>query len=111
MKGNVIQKYRAYIGWEILTKLANKKDLTTYGEIAEKINIHHRTVCFFLGLIQDYCINNNLPPLTILVINKKGKQGDGFIASNRDRIQQDIFAVYDFDWESIGNPFGKSKTE
>lgn len=110
MKETVNQKDRASIGWEILIKLANKKDLTTYGEIAEKMNIHHRTVRFFLGLIQDFCMKNNLPPLTILVINKKGKQGDGFIASNRDRIQQDLFAVYDFDWESIENPFGKPKT-
>ena len=110
MKETVNQKERASIGWKILIKLAKKKNLITYGEIAVQMNIHHRTVRFFLALIQDYCLKNNLPPLTILVINKKGKQGEGFIASNENRIQKDLLAVYGFDWESIKNPFGKPKT-
>lgn len=64
------QEERAFKAWIILTSIALKRNFITYKELGDKIGIHHRAVRYVLGLIQDYCMSNELPPLTILVVNK-----------------------------------------
>jgi putative restriction endonuclease len=104
--GNVNQAQRAFSGWEILVEQAKKRGWLTYGEIASKINIHPHAVQFLLSPIQDYCLENALPPLTILVNNDKNKKpGAGFIAWSRDNLEVGREEVYQYNWESIKNPF------
>jgi len=51
-------------------------------------------------------MENNLPPLTILVVNDKTKlPGLGFIATDRDKIEEATKKVYEYDWSKIKNPF------
>ena len=47
-----------------------------------------------LGLIQNYCIEEKLPPLTILVVDKSGKPGTGFIAYDVDKLAEGMALVY-----------------
>jgi putative restriction endonuclease len=100
------QSERAYRAWPILTKIAQSHDLITYGSLAEKLGIHHRTIRFVLGIIQDYCLSEHLPPLTIIVVGQgSNTPGDGFIAWDVEDLGHGRTAVYDFNWQSLINPF------
>lgn len=101
----VNQAERAYRAWLILTERARAGETITYGEIGSKLGIHHRAVRFVLALIQDHCLEEKLPPLTILIINQGGKPGDGFIAYDVDKFEEGKRLVYSFSWGAIQNPF------
>jgi putative restriction endonuclease len=62
---------------------------------------------YVLGHVQDYCLEEKLPPLTILVVHGSGdrKPGTGFIAWDVDTLEQGRALVYGFKWMSIPNPF------
>jgi len=106
MREKINQEQRAFPAWTILTNCAKENSTITYGEIAKQLNIHHRAVRFILGVIQSFCMENELPPLTILVLNKNsGLPGDGFIAYDIENSQDGINKVYAYDWTAISNPF------
>lgn len=104
------QTQRAAIGWEVLTQVAKNKDLIRYGQLSSQIGIHHRPVRFVLGLIQNYCLLNQLPPLTILIVNQSGLPGEGFIAWDVDDIDEGLEQVYNYNWDNHANPFGYAKS-
>ena len=100
------QHERAFRAWSILTGCARRNESITYGDIAAKLGIHHRVVRFVLGKIQDYCLEQRLPPLTILVINQKTRRpSDGFIAWDAHDIPDGRKLVFGFQWKTIPNPF------
>lgn len=103
---SVNQVERAYRAWPVLVDRASKKATITYGELAKLLGIHHRTVRFVLGVIQKYCLDERLPPLTILVVNQKGVLGEGFIAWDVDDLETGLAKVYGWNWKVIENPFG-----
>lgn len=99
------QYERAYRAWPILARVAQKKEKITYGDLANDLGIHHRPVRFLLEEIQSYCRREQLPPLTILVVNQSGIIGKGFTAWNIDDLDAGLQKVYAFDWSGIQNPF------
>ena len=99
------QEQRASKLWNMLIEIAKSKNTITYGEAANTLAIHHRAIRFVLSLIQNYCLENNLAPLTILVVNKSGFPGQGFIAWNINNLNEGLDRVYNFDWSNIDNPF------
>jgi len=109
LSNKINQQERAAIAWEILTRIAKNKQKIRYGELARQIGIHHRVVRFVLGLIQNYCLANQLQPLTILVVNQSGLPGDGFIAWDVDDIDEGFKRVYNENWNNHENPFGYAK--
>ena len=103
---SVNHEQRAFRAWPILTTLAARRGVTTYGKLAKRIGIHHRALPYALAPIQDYCEQQGLPPLTILVRNTDtGEPGDGFYHWNRGR-KEDVWA---FDWASVDNPFESAR--
>lgn len=92
---SVNQEERAYRAWNILYETAKKKTTITYGELAQKLGVHHRTCRFFLEHIQNHCLKNKMNPLTILVVNQHGAPGEGFIAWDIDDAVSGMKAVYD----------------
>lgn len=111
METKINQEERAYKAWNILTDSAKNRRPTNYKELGDKIGIHHRAVRYVLGLIQDYCMDNEYPPLTILVNNKNtGKPGDGFIAWDIENSGDGEKKVYEYNWKSLINPFGYAKS-
>lgn len=50
-------------------------------------------------------MEEQLPPLTILVHTQGGSRGVGFIAHDRDDMQGGLEAVWNQDWSLIQNPF------
>lgn len=101
------QHERAYLAWNVLVSYAIKKNTITYKELTDKIGVsHHRPARFFLDIIQDHCMSEKLPPLSILVVNQSGLPGSGFVAwADIATFDQGANLVYDFNWSSIDNPF------
>lgn len=96
----------AALAWPILCNLAKTKRFIRYGILAPKINYKSpRSVRFALHLIQQFTITNNLPPLSILVVNAKKVPGKGFIACSETQIDKGIREVQNYDWSKIDNPF------
>jgi putative restriction endonuclease len=104
----VNQEERAYRAWNILINCAQRKSLITYKDLSEQMSVHHRTCRFFLDHIQNYCLNEKLPPLTILVVNQKGEVGNGFIAWDTNNFEEGLEQVFNFNWRNQLNPFGYS---
>jgi putative restriction endonuclease len=100
---------RAQRAWIKLVELATSHDVCTYKELGNFIGIHHRTVRFALAPIQDYCLHNNYPPITILVVNGSGRPGQGFIAADENNFFEKKNGVFNFNWDNIENPFDLSK--
>lgn len=99
------QAERAYRAWPILTNRAAEGRTITYGELGTLLGIHHRAIRYVLGLIQDYCLEEKLPPLTILIVNQGGKPGAGFIAYDVDKLEEGEAFVRSYNWNAIPNPF------
>lgn len=99
------QAERAYRAWPILTKRAGEGNNITYGELGALLAVHHRAIRYVLGLIQDYCLEEKLPPLTILIVNQSGKPGTGFIAYDVDKLEEGRSLVHSYNWSAISNPF------
>jgi len=102
---NINQSERARLAWSALTSLAAQSRAVTYSELGAVIGIHHRAVKFALDPIQTYCIEEKLPPLTILVAGARGRPGRGFIAHDLDDLDAGLAEVWSYDWRSIPNPF------
>lgn len=99
------QSERARLAWDVLAAYAHEHKTITYGQLGAAIGVHHRAIRYVLGPIQDYCLEEDLPPLTILVNNTAGIPGTGFIAHDRDDLDGGMNAVQLYDWKSIQNPF------
>jgi putative restriction endonuclease len=99
------QEYRAFLGWNFLTKKALENQTCTYTELANFVGVHPRVTRFFLSLIQDYCLNRGLPPLTILVVNGTGVPGPGFIAWDTHQFEVGKQNVFNLNWSNEENPF------
>ena len=105
------QYERAIDLWKILVDIANKKELCTYKNVSSILNIHPRVIRYPLHIIQEYCIKNDLPPLTIIIVSSiSGRQGKGIYASNPDQYSRKITEVYNFNWSIIDfDPMKKIK--
>jgi hypothetical protein len=89
--------------WAALALAAKNRQVLTYGLVSKLIGVPQAGLGQLLEPIQSYCLLNNLPPLTILVVSEQtGMPGAGFIAaSDIPRTQQQVFA---FDWIGRGAP-------
>ena len=99
------QAERARLAWDELISVASTRSTTTYGQLGSAIGVHHRAIRYVLSLLQDYCIEARLPPLTILVVNATGRPGTGFIAYDLEDFDQGLELVWGRDWKAVSNPF------
>jgi putative restriction endonuclease len=72
----------------------------TDGELSAAIGVHHRAAAFFLGVIQRYCLENRLPKLQALAVNKQTKvPGGGYLGERgRKSHQREVAAVTGYAW-------------
>ena len=94
---------RALQIWQILIGVAHNRQIITYGMLADMLGYHGAgTLAQPLGHIMYYCQQNELTPLTILVVNRDtGLPGEGLtgVELNADRE-----SVFKYDWYSIIPP-------
>lgn len=111
MSEKVNQEQRAWIAWNVLTNTAKKREKITYMELGDLVGAHYRTARHFLSLIQNYCLENQLPPLTILAVGQiGGLPGQGFIAWDISNFDDGVQKVWSFNWRNIPNPFGYAES-
>lgn len=82
-----------------------------YAELGRLIGgVHQRAIGYTLGPIQEYCLLEKLPPLTLLVVQKgTGLPGGGFIAWDVDDVETGLERVYSYPWRTLPNPFSYAK--
>jgi len=89
--------------WSVLALAAKNRQVLTYDILAKLIGVPRPGLGQLLEPIQSYCMLNELPPLTILVVSEEtGMPGEGFIAAQD--IPKTQMQVFTFDWFTHGAP-------
>ena len=98
------RNYYALQIYLILIGAAHFRQTLTYGGVAKMLGFDGAGVLAqILDHILYWCIENNLPPLTSIVVSKNsGRAGEGFIGSDDPISARE--AVYEFDWYAIIPP-------
>ena len=98
----------AGIVWPVLVQAAQARETVFYSELALRIPTNPLSVRNALEPILSHCQRCDLPPLTVVAINKTtGKPGAGF--RGIDDIERAYEAVYQYPWDTIENPFASSR--
>ena len=95
---------RAVQIWQILIGLAHNRQTTTYGMLGKQIGFEGVGIIGqFLDPIMRYCKANNLPPLTIVVVNETtGSPGEGLVTLANENLDRE--AVFHYDWYNLYPP-------
>ena len=105
-QARVNQYERAFRAWPLLTATAAKRSTITYAGLSAQLHIHPRPIRFVLGPIQDWCLEEKKPPLTILAVSgSRHRPGEGFIAWDTNDLDEGYEQVYAFPWSDLANPF------
>ena len=98
---------RALQIWQILIGRAHNRQEITYRDLRHLMGYpegSYNVLSRCLDPVMRYCQQNNLPPLTVLVVGERtGKPGQGFTAGSGDW-NSDRARVFAFDWYSIFPP-------
>lgn len=91
--------------WTVLAWAASHRQSLTYSQVGKLIGVPTAGLGQLLEPIQSYCLENNLPPLTVLVVQQEsGMPGAGFTATAASGLASAQAAVFAFDWLAHGNP-------
>jgi hypothetical protein len=95
---------RALQIWQILISKAHNRQTLTYGILANLLGFEGAgTLGRPLAHIMNYCHQNELPPLTVLVVNQEtGLPGTGFTTTIDLHVERE--AVFDYNWFGIVPP-------
>ena len=98
--------HAAGVIWPDLVAAGRNRQTLTYETVAKLITTNPLSVAFALDPIQNYCLENRLAPLTVVVVGKtSGVPGDGFVAWDVDDLAAARDAVQMQNWDLVGNPF------
>lgn len=101
---------RAMQLWSLLAHAATNRQVLTYDLVSQLVGVPRQGLGKLLEPIQSYCLVKNLPPLTVLVVQKEsGLPGPGFIAA--EQIPGTQMRVFEFDWKSHGCPAAEAFDE
>jgi hypothetical protein len=96
---------RALQTWQYLIGKAFNRQTVRYGDLAKQLGYSDsRPLSPILGQIMFFCQQNELPPLTILVVNKDGTPGEGFTDADPDEFHRCREDVFNYDWYGIVPP-------
>ncbi|MBN8738534.1 hypothetical protein [Tahibacter caeni] len=91
--------------WAVLAWAARNRQSITYSQLESITGAHRAGLGQLLEPIQSYCLINNLPPLTVLVVQQEsGLPGSGFSGSTAEDLGRSLMAVFAMDWLAHGNP-------
>lgn len=96
---------RALQTWQYLICKAAARQTVRYDELRVMMEYSdNRPLTWPLACIADYCTQNELPPLTLLVVNESGVPGEGFLAEDQTNYHRKREDVFDFQWFRVVPP-------
>ena len=97
------QEHRGLQIWLILVGKAANRQTVTYGQLAEIMGFKGAGILApMLGHVMFYCQQNELPPLTVLVVNQDtGLPGEGLIGAELNADREKVFR---FRWYDLRPP-------
>ena len=88
--------------WQVLVSKAYNRQTVTYGELAEILGYKSAHVLgHALGHINYYCKENDLPPLTVIVVHQETGLPAYKVDADMNRARE---AVYDYNWYDVVPP-------
>ena len=91
--------------WAVLAWAAKSRQSLTYAQLGKLIGVPTAGLGQLLEPIQSYCLIEELPPLTVLVVQKQsGLPGHGFTGASATDFASAQTKVFSFDWLERGNP-------
>lgn len=97
------REQRAQQLWSVLVLAAKNRQILTYDLVGKACGVPAAALGDYLKPIQQYCIENRLPPLTSLVVSKQsGMPGSGFSSDGNVPLAQN--EVFNWDWLSRQAP-------
>ncbi|MEK7274762.1 MAG: hypothetical protein AAB296_04450 [Candidatus Desantisbacteria bacterium] len=94
---------RATQVWAVLALAARNRQILTYDILSRLIGVPTHGLSNILDHVQQYCVQKDIPPLTIIVVNKEtGLPGSGFTAA--EDIPRNQGNVFNYDWLVAGAP-------
>ena len=85
-----------------------RKSLLYYGDLADAMGKDRKagiTLARQLGIVGVYCIDHELPPLNVIVVNQQtGQPGVDVVLSPGSSVHQDQRRVFRHDWFGIRPP-------
>ena len=95
---------RASQTWAVLDWAAKSRQTLTYSHLAKLIGVPTAGFGQLLDPIYCYCLQNELPPLTVIVVQQgSGLPGSGFPINGGDHARV-CMDVYGLNWLEHGNP-------
>lgn len=106
------QSQRASQIWPLLVCAARDRKIYTYKEVAEALGMPRawRSIGGFLHPIMLLCRENEVPPLTVLVVNRTtglpgvGLTTAGELTSERVKTEQEKVFAHDWSWITPPTP-------
>ncbi len=91
--------------WAVLAWAATHRQSITYAQLAKLIGVPTAGLGQLLEPVQSYCITQQLPPLTAIVVQQgSGLPGSGFTGATAEQYAQAIAKVFSYNWLEHGNP-------
>ena len=96
---------RALQAWQYVIGKAAARQIVRYEELRVLMEYpDSRPLGVILECIADYCQQNQLPPLTLLIVNESGVPGGGFAAEEQANYHTAREKVFNFPWFRIVPP-------
>lgn len=89
--------------WDYLLQIADRKEIETYSDVAKNLNLGNpQIVGKILWPIQDYCLENQIPALTSIIVSKvTWYPWDGFIERGWKDLSQMQEDVFNYNWDEV----------
>ena len=98
------REQRAQQLWSILVLAARNRQVLTYSIVGTACGVPPPSLGDFLRPVQQYCTENNLPPLTAIIVSEKsGVPGGGCLVDSQD-LPRAYIAIFEKDWPTVTAP-------
>ncbi|QWC00203.1 hypothetical protein KHQ88_01155 [Mycoplasmatota bacterium] len=91
----------SYKAWDILVDLANEHRTIYYQDLGDQIGYSPQSVGSVLSLLQNHCIWKDIPPITVLVINKETDMPGIGYRERYGRVEKDTEETFKYKWKNI----------
>ncbi|NNM94619.1 MAG: HNH endonuclease [Bacteroidia bacterium] len=104
-----IGELAAFKVWKLLCGAAKEGRNIGLADLSEKTKAGYKHIMLALERINEHCLCNNLPPLTIIAVSPSGKLLKTYNGWEKEKTDRAFRQVCRFDWYQTVNPFDSKK--